>query len=116
MTITSRDNETLVVLSTKLPSPGPNECSTFTEEVERVAYRVRRPRGKKVGLVIGYENGTFSSVSGGEVMMLLAPAIGLVQGMSFTSILKMIESFIVAMVIIIPWYLSGGSINERVIF
>jgi len=62
MTITSRDNETLVVLSSKTFTIGPKESSNFTEEVDRVAYRVRRPRGKKVGMVIGYENGTFSSV------------------------------------------------------
>jgi len=62
MIITTRDKETLVVLSTKAFTVGPKENGTFTKEVGRVAYRVRRPRGKKVGMVIGYEDGTFSNV------------------------------------------------------
>lgn len=62
MNITTRDRETVVVLSSKKFTIGPKENCTLTKEVERVAYRVRRPRGKKVGMVIGYENGTFSSV------------------------------------------------------
>jgi len=64
MTNTIPTNEgNLLVLSSKTFTIGPNENSTFTHDVERTRIRVRRPRGKKEGIVIRYENGAFSSVT-----------------------------------------------------
>ena len=63
VTITTPEFKSLVVLSAKTFTVGPNENSTFTSDVERTAYRVRRPRGKKEGMVIEYENGDFSTVT-----------------------------------------------------
>lgn len=63
VTIATPEFQSLIVLSAKTFTVGPNENSTFTNDVERTAYRVRRPRGKKEGLVIRYENGAFSTVT-----------------------------------------------------
>ena len=62
-TISTPEFRSLVVLSARPFTIGPNENSSFTHDVERCAYRVRRPRGKKEGLVIQYENGAFSTVT-----------------------------------------------------
>ena len=64
MTYPITTNEgTFTVLSSKPFTVGPKENSTFTQDVERTQLRVRRPRGKKEGVVIRYENGTYSSVT-----------------------------------------------------
>ena len=62
-TITTPEYKALTVLSAKTFTVGPNENSTFAHDIERTQYRVRRPRGKKEGIVIRYENGTFSTVT-----------------------------------------------------
>lgn len=62
-TISTPDCKSLVVLSSLPFVVGPKQISTLDREVERIVYRVRRPRGKKVGIVIRYESGTFSTVT-----------------------------------------------------
>ena len=63
VTISTHEYKSLVVLSARAYTLGPKENSSLTREVERTSYRVRRPRGKKEGIVVRYENDTFSTVT-----------------------------------------------------
>ena len=51
------------VVSAKSYTIGPEQNSKMTRTVERVAYTCKRPRGRRNYVVIGYENGTFSTAT-----------------------------------------------------
>ena len=53
----------MTVVAARSYTIGPEQNSKMTRTVERVAYTSKRPRGRRNYVVIGYENGTFSTAA-----------------------------------------------------
>ena len=61
--LTSADGLKLNGIAAERYTIGPKQNSKLTSTVERVSYTCKRPNGRRHYLVVGYENGTFSTAA-----------------------------------------------------